>query len=118
MLLLRFYEVSEGEILLDDINIKDYDIEFLRRIFGVVSQEPHMFNDTIRFNIWYCLLFRAIFMKMPRDIKDLYIFIKIKINKVTVIIIVRNLKLLKQLKGHELMISLWKKVIFKIIKKS
>lgn len=36
-LLLRFYEPNEGEILMDGINIKDYDINELRKYFGVVS---------------------------------------------------------------------------------
>lgn len=36
--LLRFYEPEHGTILLDGVNIKDYDIHFLRSQFGVVSQ--------------------------------------------------------------------------------
>lgn len=36
--LLRFHEPESGEILIDGINIKDYDIHFLRSQFGVVSQ--------------------------------------------------------------------------------
>jgi len=36
-LILRFYDVDEGEILLDGINIKEYDLKFIRKKFGLVS---------------------------------------------------------------------------------
>lgn len=36
--LLRFYEPSSGKITIDGINIKDFDIHYLRSVFGVVSQ--------------------------------------------------------------------------------
>lgn len=52
-MLQRFYDVTAGEILIDGINIKDYDIHHLRSSFGVVSQEPTLFNDTIGNNIKY-----------------------------------------------------------------
>ena len=52
-LLQRFYELNEGEILVDGINIKDYDIHYLRSCLGVVSQEPVLFNLTIAENIRY-----------------------------------------------------------------
>lgn len=50
-LLPRFHDVSEGEILLDGINLKDYKLDELRRLFGVVGQEPMLFNDTLYNNI-------------------------------------------------------------------
>ena len=50
-LLLRFYDVIEGEILIDGINIKEFDLRHLRRNFGFVSQEPTLFNGTIEYNI-------------------------------------------------------------------
>jgi ABC-type multidrug transport system fused ATPase/permease subunit len=50
-LIPRFHDVSNGEILVDGINIKDYKIYDLRRLIGVVSQEPILFNDTIYNNI-------------------------------------------------------------------
>jgi subfamily B ATP-binding cassette protein MsbA len=37
-ILMRFYDIDEGEILLDNINIKDYDIHYLRSIIGFVNQ--------------------------------------------------------------------------------
>mmetsp|Transcript_10155 Transcript_10155/g.8689 ORF Transcript_10155/g.8689 Transcript_10155/m.8689 type:complete len:206 (-) Transcript_10155:155-772(-) len=50
---MRFYDVDDGEILVDGINIKDYDVGYLRRNIGIVSQEPTLFDGTIRFNIKY-----------------------------------------------------------------
>lgn len=52
-LLQRFYDPIQGEILIDQVNIKDYDIHFLRASLGVVSQEPVLFNDSIAENIKY-----------------------------------------------------------------
>ncbi|MCC8088371.1 MAG: ABC transporter ATP-binding protein/permease [Rikenellaceae bacterium] len=50
-LILRFYDVSEGEILIDGVNIKDYNIESVRSHMGIVSQDTVLFNDTIENNI-------------------------------------------------------------------
>jgi len=52
-LLQRFYDVDEGEIIIDGVNIKDYDIHHLRTSLGVVSQEPVLFNESIGNNIKY-----------------------------------------------------------------
>jgi ABC-type bacteriocin/lantibiotic exporter with double-glycine peptidase domain len=52
-LLLGFYAPQEGQILLEGIDIRDFDIYHLRRSFGVVSQEPKLFNKTIEWNIRY-----------------------------------------------------------------
>ncbi len=52
-LFLRFYDNYEGEILLDDINIRDIDIQYYRSRIGYVQQEPMMFSDTIFNNIAY-----------------------------------------------------------------
>ena len=49
----RFYEVNEGEILIDDINIKDYELDDLRRLIGHVQQDVFIFFGTIRDNILY-----------------------------------------------------------------
>lgn len=54
-MLMRFYEPDEGIILLDNVNLKDYDIYYLRRLYGVVSQEPVLFNTSFRENIKYNL---------------------------------------------------------------
>jgi len=50
-LIQRFYDVDQGEILIDGVNIKKYDLKHLRGSFGVVSQEPVLFNGTIEYNL-------------------------------------------------------------------
>jgi subfamily B ATP-binding cassette protein MsbA len=47
----RFHDVTSGEILVDGINIKNYSINSLRQLMGIVTQEPILFNDTIAANI-------------------------------------------------------------------
>lgn len=50
-LLPRFYDVNEGEILIDGINIKDVTFKSLRKQIGFVSQERHLFSRSIQDNI-------------------------------------------------------------------
>lgn len=50
-LLPRFYDISQGEILLDGINIKDYKLDSLISLMGIVTQEAILFNDTVYNNI-------------------------------------------------------------------
>lgn len=50
-LLLRLYDVDEGEILINDINIKDIKINSVREKIGYVGQEPVLFDLTIDENI-------------------------------------------------------------------
>jgi len=52
-LLLRFYDVDEGEILINGIDIKDINLAWLRNNIGIVSQEPVLTSGTIRENILY-----------------------------------------------------------------
>lgn len=52
-LLMRFYELNSGEILLDDYNIKDFNRSDLRKIFGMVLQDTWLFNGSIMENIRY-----------------------------------------------------------------
>jgi len=52
-LIERFYDVDEGEILIDDINIKKYDLISLRNMIGLVLQEPVLFKTSIEDNIKY-----------------------------------------------------------------
>ncbi|MEY2639138.1 MAG: hypothetical protein RIR90_620 [Bacteroidota bacterium] len=47
----RFHDVSSGELLIDGVNIKDYQLESLRSQISIVTQEPILFNDTIANNI-------------------------------------------------------------------
>ncbi|BCB16026.1 TPA: lipid A ABC transporter ATP-binding protein/permease MsbA [Haemophilus influenzae] len=55
-LVTRFYDIEQGEILLDDVNIQDYRLSNLRENCAVVSQQVHLFNDTIANNIAYAAL--------------------------------------------------------------
>lgn len=50
-LVARFYDVSEGAILLDGHDLREFNQEDLRRLVGMVSQESILFNDTVRNNI-------------------------------------------------------------------
>ena len=50
-LLCRYYDVSEGEILIDGINIKNYDLQYLRQNVGITMQEAFLFSDTVEGNI-------------------------------------------------------------------
>jgi ATP-binding cassette subfamily B protein len=52
-LLMRFYDPTEGQVLLDGVDIRDYRISDLRRQFGVVLQEPVLFAASIAENIAY-----------------------------------------------------------------
>jgi ATP-binding cassette subfamily B protein len=52
-LLMRFYDVNSGEILLDGINIKDFKRNDLRCMFGMVLQDTWLYNGTIMENIRY-----------------------------------------------------------------
>ena len=52
-LLLRFYDVDHGKILLDGVDIREYNVADLRRVMGLVQQEPILFNYTIAENILY-----------------------------------------------------------------
>ena len=52
-LIERFYDVENGEVLIDDINIKDYNLYLLRKKIGLVSQEPVLFKRSVYENILY-----------------------------------------------------------------
>lgn len=52
-LITRFYEIDQGKILLDERNIQDYRLNNLRAQCAIVSQQVHLFNDTIANNIAY-----------------------------------------------------------------
>ena len=52
-LLMRFYDVNSGEILVDGHNIKDFNRRELRDAFGMVLQDTWLYKDTIMENIRY-----------------------------------------------------------------
>lgn len=52
-LLMRFYDVDEGSVMVDGADVRDYTVESLRSHIGVVSDDAFLFSDTIRDNIAY-----------------------------------------------------------------
>jgi ATP-binding cassette, subfamily B, multidrug efflux pump len=50
-LLLRFYDIQRGQILLDGIDIREFDVQDLRRQFGIVLQDPFLFTGTLESNV-------------------------------------------------------------------
>jgi ATP-binding cassette subfamily B protein len=52
-LLMRFYDINSGEILIDGVNIRDINIDELRRNTAIVLQDTVLFSDTIRNNLKY-----------------------------------------------------------------
>ena len=52
-LICRFYDVLEGQILVDDVDVREYEVEALRRKIGVVLQDPFLFHGTVAENIAY-----------------------------------------------------------------
>ena len=52
-LVARFYDPAEGRILVDGVDLRDYEVSSLRRMMGIVTQEPILFNDSLRHNIAY-----------------------------------------------------------------
>jgi ATP-binding cassette, subfamily B, multidrug efflux pump len=50
-LLLRFYDIQRGRILVDDVDVRDLDLATLRRLFGLVLQDVHLFSGTLGGNI-------------------------------------------------------------------
>jgi len=54
-LIPRFYDPTEGEVLIDGINVKNIPLETLRKNIGIVSQENFLFSDTLANNVTYGL---------------------------------------------------------------
>ena len=52
-LLMRFYDIDSGEILLDGVNINEYNLHDLRNVISLVMQEPIVFNYSILENLLY-----------------------------------------------------------------
>lgn len=52
-LICRFFDVTDGQILIDGVDVRDYDVQWLRRQIGVVLQEPYLFHGTVADNIRY-----------------------------------------------------------------
>ena len=52
-LIPRYYDVQEGEVLIDGVNVKDLGVHDLRKLIGNVTQEAILFNDTVKNNITF-----------------------------------------------------------------
>jgi ATP-binding cassette subfamily B multidrug efflux pump len=50
-LLLRFYDIQRGQILLDGVDIRELDLKVLRELFGIVLQDPFLFTGTLESNV-------------------------------------------------------------------
>jgi len=50
-LLLRFYDIQRGQILLDGVDVREMDLQDLRRMFGIVLQDPFLFTVTLESNV-------------------------------------------------------------------
>ncbi len=50
-LLTRFYDINDGSILVDDVEVKDWDMHALRGLIGLVTQDSILFNDSIKNNL-------------------------------------------------------------------
>jgi ATP-binding cassette subfamily B protein len=50
-LLMRFYDVQRGRVVVDGVDVREWDLEALRRQFGMVLQDVHLFSGTIASNI-------------------------------------------------------------------
>lgn len=71
-LIERFYDCIDGEVLIDDIPIKEYDLKVLRKNIGIVLQEPVLFQRSIRENIRYGRL-EATNEEVEQAARDAYI---------------------------------------------
>lgn len=63
----RFYDVTEGEILFDGVNIKDLNPQWYKQQIAIVSQEPVLFSTNIRDNIIYGLPEDSVSQEMLED---------------------------------------------------
>lgn len=52
-LIMRFYDPDFGQVLIDGVDVRDYNIAQLRSTMGLVMQEPTLFNYTVKENILY-----------------------------------------------------------------
>jgi ATP-binding cassette subfamily B protein len=52
-LLARFYDATDGEVAVDGVDVRDYDLTGFRRRLGVVPQEPHLFTGDLADNVRY-----------------------------------------------------------------
>ncbi len=68
-LLFGYYQPQEGEILIDDVPIQNYSLSSRRKAIGIVSQDPVLFHESIRYNLLYA--------NAESDEKDLWYALKL-----------------------------------------
>lgn len=93
-LIPRLYDVSEGSVSFDGVDVRDLDLEYLRNNVGVVSQETYLFNGTIRENLLYAKP-DASEEEMIEALKkaNIYDFVMSQENKLETVVGNRGLKL-------------------------
>ena len=69
-LLCRFYDVGEGSVLIDDVDIKDYNLQYLRKNIGITMQEAFLFSDTVEGNICFGNMFLRIFFPQKSLVQE------------------------------------------------
>lgn len=52
-MIMRFYDPDFGQVLIDDVDVRDYNISQLRATMGLVMQEPTLFNYSVKENVIY-----------------------------------------------------------------
>ena len=52
-LIMRFYDPEFGQVLIDGVDVREYNVKELRAKMGLVNQEPTLFNYTVKENILY-----------------------------------------------------------------
>jgi ATP-binding cassette subfamily B protein len=69
-LVTRFYEFQGGEMLIDDINVRDYDLQTLRNHMGIVTQVPFLFEGSVEENIRFAKpdITRAEILELAQDV--------------------------------------------------
>ena len=77
-LICRLYDVTEGEILVDGKNLKEWDLHFLRRQIGYVPQDTFLFSDTVENNIsfWRAKWISGQLVQVEKAAKDLKSILK------------------------------------------
>lgn len=92
-LLMRFYDVNKGKVLLDNIEIKDIELKALRNLIAWVPQQNFLFNDTIAYNIALSENVDVKKMQMALEMANLQDFISHQSNGIETIVGDNGIKL-------------------------
>lgn len=75
-LLLRLYPITDGELLIDGVNVNEYSLTSIRRVFGLVSQDIFLFNDSVRENLTTGEVYKDEEIKHALEISYAWEFVK------------------------------------------